>query len=63
MTSTDTSEDSECRFPRRPRGSVRRRSSASRSGTGSGAAPAGKWRLMQSASHDEATGAVLSVTV
>ena len=35
----------------------------SRSGTGPGAAPAGKWRLMQSVSHDEATGAVLSVTV
>ena len=59
---TETSDGSGCRFPRAFRVSVSRSSSDSRSSTGSGAVPPGKWREMQPASHDEDTGAVSLVT-
>ena len=60
-TSTDTSDGSGCRFPRAFRVSVSRPSSTARRDTGSGTVPAGRWRRMQSASHDEDTGAVKAV--
>ena len=58
---TDTSDGSGCRFPRALRVSVSRPSSASRSDTGSGTIPAGRWRRMQSVSHDEEPGAAKAV--
>ena len=45
--STETSDGSGCRFPRALRVSVSRPSSTARTGTGSGTAPAGRWRRMQ----------------
>ena len=58
---TDTSDGSGCRFPRALRESVSRPSSDSRRDTGSSTAPAGRWRRMQSVSHDEDAGAVKAV--
>ena len=57
-TSTDTSDDSGCRFPRAFRKSVSRPSSDSRNDTGSSAVPAGKRQRTSSVSHDEGRGAV-----
>ena len=60
-TATETSDGSGCRLPRGLRLSASRPSSASRKDTGSGAIPSGRWRRMQSASHDEEPGAVKAV--
>jgi len=62
-TATETSDASRCRTPRGFRRSASRPASDTRNAAGSGAAPAGRMRRMQSISHDEPTGVVLTATV